>query len=326
MAIRKIVARSIGVDVIVAEDIAANAITAAEISSGAVTADKLASDSVTTAKITDANVTTAKLATTLTVTHALGSASTPSLTFTGDTNTGIFSPAADTIAFAEGGAEIARFDSSGNLGVGITAPLAKLDIQGNTVAYSSMAKIYLTDVNANTGSRNWSIGNGGSNYGNLTISVSAAKDGNAGDNTSVPCLVSNSSGYTTTPQQPHARASRNSGAITGNNVIVFNFADQNTAGMYNTSNGRFTAPVAGRYLFCHGMFTNASTTAWVAWRVNGTNIATTYTEAVPYGSAAGSIVLTMNANDYADLYVNGSSYAVYGGDRFQCWATFTLLG
>jgi hypothetical protein len=49
-----------------------------------------------------------------------GSASTPALTTAGDTNTGIFFPAADTIAFAEGGAEIARFDSGGNLGLGVT--------------------------------------------------------------------------------------------------------------------------------------------------------------------------------------------------------------
>jgi hypothetical protein len=49
-----------------------------------------------------------------------GSASTPSLTTAGDTNTGMFFPAADTIAFAEGGAEVARFDSGGNLGLGVT--------------------------------------------------------------------------------------------------------------------------------------------------------------------------------------------------------------
>jgi hypothetical protein len=48
-----------------------------------------------------------------------GSASTPAVRGT-DTNTGIFFPAADTIAFAEGGAEVARFDSSGNLLVGTT--------------------------------------------------------------------------------------------------------------------------------------------------------------------------------------------------------------
>ena len=41
MAIRKIVSRSIGVDVIAAEDLAANSITAAEITNGAVTPAKL---------------------------------------------------------------------------------------------------------------------------------------------------------------------------------------------------------------------------------------------------------------------------------------------
>jgi hypothetical protein len=46
-----------------------------------------------------------------------GSAATPAIRGT-DANTGIFFPAADTIAFAEGGAEVARFDSSGNLGIG----------------------------------------------------------------------------------------------------------------------------------------------------------------------------------------------------------------
>jgi hypothetical protein len=50
-----------------------------------------------------------------------GSASTPAIRGT-DTNTGIFFPAADTIAFAEGGAEVARFDSSGNLGIGTSSP------------------------------------------------------------------------------------------------------------------------------------------------------------------------------------------------------------
>ena len=44
-----------------------------------------------------------------------GTAAAPSITTTGDTNTGIFFPAADTIAFSEGGAEAMRIDSSGNL-------------------------------------------------------------------------------------------------------------------------------------------------------------------------------------------------------------------
>jgi hypothetical protein len=40
-----------------------------------------------------------------------GSASAPAITNDGDTNTGIFFPAADTIAFAEGGVECARFNA-----------------------------------------------------------------------------------------------------------------------------------------------------------------------------------------------------------------------
>jgi hypothetical protein len=51
---------------------------------------------------------------------AAGSASTPAITRTGDTNTGIFFPAADTIAFAEGGVEAMRLDASGNMGLGVT--------------------------------------------------------------------------------------------------------------------------------------------------------------------------------------------------------------
>jgi hypothetical protein len=49
-----------------------------------------------------------------------GSAAAPSITNDGDTNTGIFFPAADTIAFSEGGAEAMRIDSTGNLGLGVT--------------------------------------------------------------------------------------------------------------------------------------------------------------------------------------------------------------
>jgi len=62
-----------------------------------------------------------------------GSAATPAIRGT-DANTGIFFPAADTIAFAEGGAEVARFDSSGNLGVGTSSPGGKLSVVGASSA------------------------------------------------------------------------------------------------------------------------------------------------------------------------------------------------
>jgi hypothetical protein len=60
-----------------------------------------------------------------------GTAAAPAITTAGDTNTGIFFPAADTIAFAEGGVEAMRIDSSGNVGIGTSSPSYKLDVSGN---------------------------------------------------------------------------------------------------------------------------------------------------------------------------------------------------
>lgn len=59
-----------------------------------------------------------------------GSTSAPSITPTGDSNTGIFFPTADTIAFVEGGVESARFDSNGRFGLGTSSPNFTIDITG----------------------------------------------------------------------------------------------------------------------------------------------------------------------------------------------------
>jgi hypothetical protein len=76
-----------------------------------------------------------------------GSAATPAIRGT-DANTGIFFPAADTIAFAEGGAEVARFDSAGNFGIGTTSPRnAGAGFQGITLNGSSSGFL---DVNTNS--------------------------------------------------------------------------------------------------------------------------------------------------------------------------------
>jgi len=59
-----------------------------------------------------------------------GSASTPALSNSDDTNTGIFFPAADTVAIGTGGTEALRVNSAQNVGVGTTSPTAASSRRG----------------------------------------------------------------------------------------------------------------------------------------------------------------------------------------------------
>ena len=83
-------------------------------------------------------------------TFAAGSAAAPSITTTGDTNTGVFFPAADTIGFSEGGAEAMRI-SSGNLMVGTTSSSGLITgVQASTSAYAGyFTSNYTASGNAN---------------------------------------------------------------------------------------------------------------------------------------------------------------------------------
>ena len=80
-------------------------------------------------------------------TFSAGTAAAPAITSTGDTNTGIWFPAADTIAFTEGGVEAARFDSSGNLLVGNTTSYAgKFQSWGAVTANAATPNLVAIDT------------------------------------------------------------------------------------------------------------------------------------------------------------------------------------
>jgi len=101
-----------------------------------------------------------------------GSAAAPAITTTGDTNTGIWFPAADTIAFTEGGAESMRIDSSRNVGIGTASPSTKLHVAGasaiaridRTADASANPELQLTAV-----ARQFNAGVGGATFATAAI-------------------------------------------------------------------------------------------------------------------------------------------------------------
>jgi hypothetical protein len=106
-----------------------------------------------------------------------GTASAPALQPTSDPNTGIFFPAADTIAFAEGGSEAMRIDSSSRLLVGTSTSVGGEQIQSHSTSSNAIgagrfsANAFGSEISLYK-SRNGTIGSNtvvqsGDNLGNL---------------------------------------------------------------------------------------------------------------------------------------------------------------
>jgi hypothetical protein len=103
--------------------------TAESVTTGTITTLTAGTTTSTAATITTGTIPTL-VATTL-ITSGTGTAADPAIVPTGDTNTGIFYPAADNIAVSTNGTERVRVDSNGNVGIGMT-PNFPLDISSST--------------------------------------------------------------------------------------------------------------------------------------------------------------------------------------------------
>ena len=111
-------------------------------------------------------------------------------------------------------------DSSERVGINQTSPAARLDIKGDTTTYDGMAKIYLTDTSSNSGSRNWSIGNGGSAFGSFTIGCSNAKNGDPQDASGThfnPLVITNAGNVGIGTNSPNAYSNVTTLTINGTN-------------------------------------------------------------------------------------------------------------
>ena len=97
-------------------------------------ADQLAISTNGVARLTTS---TTAVSSSLAIDVPLGAVGTPSLTFTGDLNTGLFSPGADTVALVTGGTNRLHITSAGLVGIGTTSPGRLLSVQGIIGAYNS---------------------------------------------------------------------------------------------------------------------------------------------------------------------------------------------
>ena len=209
----------------------------------------LAFTSATSGSITGQNVSSTKLqfnpstgflASTGAIVGA-GTVSAPAITTTGDTNTGIFFPAADTIAFTEGGTESMRIDSSGNVGINNSSPQVPLTLNAagqNTQLGGYSGSTFLWGV-----SRNASNGLNLDAFGDITFqtnSTTGAKTGSERMRIASNGFVNIGTTASASDGKLSVESSGGSSEVnislvsgTGNKECILNFGDNlTTAGRY----------------------------------------------------------------------------------------------
>ena len=137
-----------------------------------------------------------------------------------------------------------------------------------------------------------------------------------GTNTSTENMKIDSAGHVTMPNQPRFSASGSSVTASGN-VLKYQQVAFDVGSNYSTSTGRFTAPVAGTYIFyCTAIGASEDDVYRYYTRKNGTTYPDTETQmrldvgsGGDYGYGTSAIIMVMAASDYAEIY-----FAADGGN------------
>jgi len=257
-------------------------------------------------------------------TFAAGSVSAPSISPSGDSNTGIFFPSSDTIAFAEGGVEALRINSSGYIGIGTDNPGNKLDVVDNVnntfgqlrMQSSSSFGTRMTFASTSTNGKTYQIG---SNF-----AVGQGEFSIYDYTSALERLRVDSSGRVTMPYQPCFYCDLNNNGLNfgfaSGSVVPFSSATTNVGSNFNTSTYRFVAPIAGNYVFhiCLSFGNNAANNTWVAgrFRKNGSVLlANNYIlgqvsqiNSNQYDTIAGTAILNLAVNDYIDVIAEYNTF------------------
>ena len=133
-----------------------------------------------------------------------------------------------------------------------------------------------------------------------------------------------SNGFITQPGQCSFRATKSGGGYThSTGTLVWDQNQHNTGSNYNTSNGRFTAPVTGVYIFhAYSIYTESASNDTWDFQKNGSNFAggrvhfTNNGNSGTWDNVTNTCIISLVANDYITLRASGQGY--HGGD----WTAF----
>lgn len=210
-------------------------------------------------------------------------------------------------------ADAITVDSSGNVGVGTSSPVAGYKL-------TLTEKMYISNGADVTPDANWSgqLTIGGNGYsGGLALDASGIWLGNNSTTRSVIFATNetermriDSAGRVTMPYQPafHVRGNgtQSWSGSSAYQTLQLNTALLNNGSAFNTSTYTFTAPVAGMYYFAGKITQTTSVTGPAASLfVNGAQLSTelVIAYATAYKSSTGVAVLSLAANDAVTLGV-----------------------
>lgn len=238
-----------------------------------------------------------------TLIRAVGSATAPTYAFTGDANTGIYRDTADTLEFTTGGSERARFDSSGNFGLGDNSPASLLTVgSGDLFQVNSSGAIAAATGITSSGSINFS---------GLTASKAVFTDGSKNLTSSGTLGVDQGgSGLTATPTNGQVLIGNGSG-------FTLATLTASTGISITTGSGSISISATGvsSNEFADNVFRvidDGDGTKKVAFEASGITTGTTRTLTIP--NSSGTIALTADLSNYFPLV--GGTLAGTGGSGF----------